>query len=333
MVRFEISLGNQFFIDKSTKTKMIIYDSFRYDKKHKEYEWYKKHEKLKIGVQLCDFLNTDFKSFDSAKAFIDKYSIATIAGLTDVKIYRYYDETEYIEMLKEVVEKVVDKLEEYQRLFIEDIKYVYNFGDLEEIRELTPAQRLYVLKNSKKESKVLSIYDTESLKLNLKSFGTFVSFSITEESDAQEMAKLVNNENLSAYSFISSNIIQSFIIEFFELLLIENYEIKKCKNCGKYFVPDNRNDEIYCSNIIENDKTCKEVGHFRTKQKLMRENDDLRIYRNAYQKLLLRTRRNPGNNEYEKEFDNFKKKNAEYKDKIIEGEMTQEAYMEWLNEQ
>lgn len=56
----------------------------------------------------------------------------------------------------------------------------------------------------------------------------------------------------------------------------------------------------YCSNIIENDKTCKEVGHFRTKQKLMRENDDLRIYRNAYQKLLLRTRRNPGDNEYEK---------------------------------
>ena len=65
----------------------------------------------------------------------------------------------------------------------------------------------------------------------------------------------------------------------------------------------------------------------------MRENDDLRIYRNVYQKLLLRTRRNPDSNEYDKAFNNFKKKNAEYKDKIIEGEMTQEEYMEWLNEQ
>ena len=39
----------------------------------------------------------------------------------------------------------------------------------------------------------------------------------------------------------------------------------------------------------------------------MKENDDLRIYRNVYQKLLLRTRRNPMNDEYEKEFQDFKK--------------------------
>ncbi len=89
----------------------------------------------------------------------------------------------------------------------------------------------------------------------------------------------------------------------------------------------------YCSNIFENNKTCKEVGHFRIKQKLMKENDDLRIYRNVYQKLLLRIRRNPTKYEYEEEFEKFKKKNAEYKDKIAEGEMSQEKYMKWLSEQ
>ncbi len=40
----------------------------------------------------------------------------------------------------------------------------------------------------------------------------------------------------------------------------------------------------------------------------MQENDDLRIYRNVYQKLLLRTRRNPNNGQYENDFNEFKKR-------------------------
>ena len=39
------------------------------------------------------------------------------------------------------------------------------------------------------------------------------------------------------------------------------------------------------------------------------------------------------NDEYEKEFIEFKKKNAELKEKISNGRLTQEEYMKWLNEQ
>ena len=65
----------------------------------------------------------------------------------------------------------------------------------------------------------------------------------------------------------------------------------------------------------------------------MQLNDDLRIYRNVYQKLLLITIRNPDNTQYEKEFEQFKQKNIELKEKINNGEMTQKEYMGWLNEQ
>lgn len=126
------------------------------------------------------------------------------------------------------------------------------------------------------------------------------------------------------------DIIQTFIIELYEMTEIESTAIKKCKNCGRFFVQDNRVDELYCSNIYENNKTCKEVGPFRTKQKLMQENDDLRIYRNVYQKLLLRTRRNPNNEQYENDFNEFKQKNAKLKEKIEKGKLTQKEYMEWL---
>ena len=171
------------------------------------------------------------------------------------------------------------------------------------------------------------------MKLTLNNFGDFTEFSITREADAQEIAKNANTDYLNTYCFESNDIIQTFIIELFEMTEIESTAIKKCKNCGKFFVPDNRVDELYCNNIYENNKTCKEVGPFRTKQKLMQENDDLRIYRNVYQKLLLRTRRNPNNDQYERDFNKFKQKNIELKEKIEKREMSQAEYVEWLNKQ
>ena len=41
----------------------------------------------------------------------------------------------------------------------------------------------------------------------------------------------------------------------------EKIDIKKCENCGKYFIPTSRSDEIYCDNIYKNEKTCKELGY------------------------------------------------------------------------
>lgn len=236
-------------------------------------------------------------------------------------------------MLKDIVNNSADKIEKYKKSFIEDIKYIYNFNDLEELNNLSPAQRLHILRGSKKTSHALKLYNSKNLKLQFNNYGNFSNFSITNEEDAQEIAKSVDKDLLSPYCFTCTNVIQSFIIELLEIATTENIEIKKCKNCGKFFVPDNRVDEIYCSNIYENGKTCKEVGHFRTQQKLMQLNDDLRIYRNVYQKLLLRTRRNPQNSQYEKDFQQFKQKNIELKEKIDNGEITQKDYMEWLNKQ
>ena len=65
----------------------------------------------------------------------------------------------------------------------------------------------------------------------------------------------------------------------------------------------------------------------------MQENDDLRVYRNVYQKLLLRTRRNPTNTQYEEDFNNFKQENIKLKKKIENGKITQTEYVKWLEEQ
>ena len=290
-------------------------------------------KKLSQEFGLCDFLNTDFSNLDNAREFVKKYGVATIANLSNIKIYQYYSKEEYNEMIENVINNLKYKLEEYKNAFIADITYIYNLNELEELNNLTPLHRLHILRDSKKESEVRKLYDSNNLKLTLNNFGNFTEFSLTKEDDAQEIAKNVNTDYLNTYCFESNDIIQTFIIELFEMAEIESTAIKKCKNCSKFFVPDNRVDELYCNSIYENNKTCKEVGPFRTKQKLMQENDDLRIYRNVYQKLLLRTRRNPTNEQYENEFNEFKKENIKLKEKIEKGKITQAEYMKWLKKQ
>ena len=148
-----------------------------------------------------------------------------------------------------------------------------------------------------------------------------------------ETQRIVNKANISSSYFIEcTDIIQTLLMELLEIAKL-GIEIKKCRNCGKFFVPDNRSDEIYCSNIFENGKTCKEIGHFKVKQKKMQENDNLRIYRNVYQKLLLRTRRNPSNVQYAKDFEFFKDDNNKWRENISKGIATEEEYLGWLKKQ
>ena len=58
MLNHELSLKNQFFIDIFNKHKMMAYEYLRYNQKHKEYEFGNKREKYKLGIQICDFINT-----------------------------------------------------------------------------------------------------------------------------------------------------------------------------------------------------------------------------------------------------------------------------------
>ena len=217
MEMFKIRLKNQFFIDKFNKHKLMTYQDLRLNSKHNSYEFYNRYEKMKLGTGLCDFLNTDFSNIDSIKEFIGKYGITTIASLSGIKINDYYSVEEYNAMVNEVINSVKDKLEGYKNSFIEDITYIYNINDLEELNNLLPIQRLHILRDSKKESQVKKLYDSNNLKLSLNNFGNFGEFSMTAEEDAQEIAKNVKADYLNTYCFESNDLIQSFIIDLFEI--------------------------------------------------------------------------------------------------------------------
>ena len=178
MEEFKIRLKNQFFIDKFNKHKLMTYQDLRLNSKHNSYEFYNRYDKTKLGVQLCDFLNTDFSDLASIKEFINTYGITTIAHLFDMKIYQYYSEKEYNDMVDDVINNLKNKLELDKNAFISDITYIYNLNDLEELNDLTPIQRLHILRDSKKESEVRKLYNSNNLKLTLNNFGDFTEFSV-----------------------------------------------------------------------------------------------------------------------------------------------------------
>ena len=323
--------SNKFYFDESNKKKIIIYQIYK--KYQNTYTSHIKKEEYNIGEQLCDFLNTDFETPDSFKTLIKKYGINFFLNLTDIRYSDYPVSSDEYEKSQDTVindNKYIFSL--FRQDLILDIEYIFNMNNLEEIKDLTPLQRFQVMTNSDFRSKSLEKIDNNKVKINLSAFEILRDYS-NYPMRQDETQRIVSKANINSSYFIEcTDIIQTLLIELLEIAKL-NIEIKKCRNCGKFFVPDNRSDEIYCSNIYENGKTCKEIGHFKVQQKLIQENDDLRIYRNVYQKLLLRTRRNPSNTKYAREFEIFKDDNNKWKENISKGVSTEKEYIEWLKKQ
>lgn len=70
-------------------------------------------------------------------------------------------------------------------------------------------------------------------------------------------------------------------------MILDETLIKKCRNCGKYFVVKNLNVE-YCDRRINNDeesddyRTCSDVGPKLSYQKKLEEDLPLKFYSRAY---------------------------------------------------
>ena len=72
----------------------------------------------------------------------------------------------------------------------------------------------------------------------------------------------------------------------------QNLPIKTCHNCGKYFIPTSRQDEVYCEFLDEDGKTCKEKGTSQTYKKNLESIPVLLEYRRSYQKKIMIVSRN-----------------------------------------
>lgn len=90
---------------------------------------------------------------------------------------------------------------------------------------------------------------------------------------------------LEVYSFTSYDTFILFTI--FKSLSL-NIKFNKCKNCGKYFVPTAKSNEIYCTRIYRNNKTCRDIGY----ENSVQSDKISKAYRNAYKTQNAKKQRN-----------------------------------------
>ena len=110
--------------------------------------------------------------------------------------------------------------------------------------------------------------------------------------------------------------------------------IKRCKNCGRYFIPEKRNDTIYCQWPSPQDsaRTCRQIGAQIAMQNKLNEDETAKAYRKKYQSL---------NMAYQRETDlALKKRHLEKRKKFMtmgkskkkelnSGNITAEEFIEW----
>ncbi len=120
-----------------------------------------------------------------------------------------------------------------------------------------------------------------------------------------------------------------------EFVVKHNLNINRCQNCGQYFVPRNRSDEIYCDNLAPQDqsKTCKQYGSARIWYSKMMDDAVLKQCKNLYSEKQMRAYRCPDVKAYADNFDLFKRQSLEWKKRYKAGKCTAEEFTAWLNEQ
>lgn len=287
----------------------------------------------KLGTFLLRFLNADLKTYQSAyETFFFAYGFEILKDIDEDSNFelkgRYKNDTIYLKEMEKIFNDLQYKIIEIQKEMLQFVTYVYNLDNDEKLKEYTPSQRfaVYLMKHkgqaytyNKNDNIIRDSYSNKFLELshlsekklleNLKNKTMLVSMMDTHQS-----------KDISAVCYA--------VLE--ELIKLNNYPIKKCQNCGMYFTPSSRLDEIYCDYPKANGKTCREQGAFQAYNERLKQNKALAEYRRLYQLKSMAINRNKDNKQMKKEFDKWKKDAKDKVNKLKHGFLTEDEVFEWL---
>ena len=276
----------------------------------------------KIGTLLLDFLNADFSTFESAyNTFFYKYGFSLIID-EYMKQCSERKENEVYTMMFVEFSKHTFFFSEWQRIYKKFINYVYGFEEYAD-NEANQCSKL-----SKFEA--YAIMDDaicrDSKNIEIRSDNYFERHYLTNDvKSVEELTKLIENNDSRFVSndvYFFDDLGKAIFMDFKMLAQNDEIVVKKCKNCGRYFEPINRQAEVYCSYPnLDGSPTCKEKGAGETYRKNLKEVEGLLIYRRTYQKRIMEVSRNKEDKKLKTSFDNWKKKAQEkikaYKDNKI----------------
>lgn len=287
----------------------------------------------RFGMFLLRFLNANLDTFETAyETFFYAYGFEILKDIDENCTFelkgKYKDNEEYINKITKIYNNLQYQLQNIQEEMQEFVNYVYNINNKEELKEYTNAQRfaVYLIKNkgqaytyNKNDNVIKDSYSNKYLEFMGDSEEKLLK-KLKENSMVVSMIYTHQSNDLSAICYA--------VLE--ELVKTPNNPIKKCQNCGMYFIPSSRLDEIYCDYPKEKGKTCREQGAVQAYNERLKQNKALAEYRRLYQLKSMAVGRNKDNKQMKKDFDKWKKDAKDKVNKLKHGILTEDEVYEWL---
>jgi len=282
---------------------------------------------------LLRFLNADLSNYEMAnKTFFYAYGFEILKDLD--KNYKfelsnnYGSDENYLKATTKIFKDLQENLIDLQQELIKAVTYIYNLDNDSRLEKYTYVERfaVYLIKRMGKlytyYKNDFIIRDSYSRKYN--EFANNSEYDVLEALHTKNMLLSMSDTHKS--TDLSS--ICYAILE--ELSKTPNYPIKKCQNCGMYFIPTSKVDEIYCDYPKENSKPCRDLGAFQSYTERLKQNKAMGEYRRTYQQKFMQVRKNKDNKKLAQDFETWKKQAKEKINQMKKGKLTEYQVYEWI---
>ena len=306
------------------------------DKKHDIYTFLDIKRRIPVGSFLCDIISMDF---DNVMALLEQGGIELLSQKTGLLAEFFHCEDVIVEdinilyLMKEYINICAD----YPLLYSSD--YFGCFLDAVSGWDSLPEVAAYSVGQNELEKDEIII--GENIDFPSEEDECYIDL---DTYNYRHNAPILRKKLLEfvPYSYDPANTV--FVYEVSDLLgavlgsartlIGEQFPIKKCGICGKYFVPLNRSDTLYCDRVSPMDpkRTCKEYGSQKLWYDRIKSDEVTKLSRNIYSAKQMLVRRNPDILAYREMFEYFKAERKKWERQLKSGEKSRDDYLAWLNE-
>ena len=215
-----------------------------------------------------------------------------------------------------------------QSFMKQQLEFCLDGANDEQYRQLTPTERLYIYEQWRKAQGEQPLYfETDTFFSRLvasEEISTDGEFSIEAFADKLKKQK----PQIAEMTVLPTG----WALMRFELMKMtsQGMSIRKCVNCGRYFILDGRSDIEYCSRPLADQpgKTCQDVGALNKYMDKVHADPIRKEFHKAYKRNHSRVRVGTMT---QAEFLEWSDKAREKRDQCIAGVISNDEFMEWVN--
>jgi hypothetical protein len=248
----------------------------------------------------------------------DRYLVSNAARLLGTDYEGLTKEYNLEEVKSIVLGKLPEIITLQQKAFDKALEIA--IGDASPLKNFTSAQRLYILSHSEE-------YKDGCFDMRFQS-SLNTALDLRDMDDAMLKLAIIEH-NIEFYEMYELVTVDDMLR--FELLqmILHDCKFKRCKYCGKYFVPSGRSDSEYCTRIMPDEtKPCSEIGASRIRNAKLQTDPILKAYKKAYSRMDSQKRNGSIN---QKGFNDWSWQAIEKRDHCLAGEIAFDDFQVWLD--